>query len=311
VSAGEEMAADFGMRHVLSVEISGKVLGHDGGPSTHAYVRLEQAGVEDGAFGDFSSDTDKDGHFSLKNVPPGNYIIIANEFEMGEQKYWHAQQKIEVGERKIDSIVLAVGRGSNIHGHVTFSGRGSSPDSSRTFLALEPAGESDDNTGAWATVKKDGTFEITDVLDGSYVVRIHSRDSSWYPKSVRFGADDVLERGLQVEKGSGNTLEIVMSSAGATLEGTVTQKDKPAVAAHVRIHPELETPFNHLRSNATSTDQNGHFSIANLAPGRYVVTAKLASEAGATRPASEAQTITLHEGDRQSLQLALAEPKEQ
>jgi protocatechuate 3,4-dioxygenase beta subunit len=307
VRAGEEIEADFNMRHVLAVEIAGKVIGPDGRPSSHAMLDLEQAGVDDNSFGEFTTNTDNNGEFSLKNVPPGSYVLTANEYE--DQKFWRARQKIEVGERKIDSIVLALGRGNTISGHVTFSGRASTSDPSRVFLSLTPAGDSDDANGGWAMVKKEGTFEFLDVPDGTYAIEINCRDSAWFPKSVRFGPEDVLEKGLQVEKGStGGTLEIVMSSSSAQLEGAVTQKDKPAVAAQVRIHPDPETPFNHLRAKSTTTDQNGHFSILNLAPGKYKVTAKLETDAAAPAATAEAQTLTLHEGDHQSVQLTLEEP---
>jgi protocatechuate 3,4-dioxygenase beta subunit len=311
VRAGEEIAADFNMRHVLSVEVAGKVIGADGRTSSRAYVTLQPAGVEDDRFGDFSVGTESNGEFSLKNVPPGSYILTASQYEMGESKNWRARQKIEVGERKIDSIVLALGRGNNIRGRVTFTGPGSSPDSSRVFLSLAAVGESDDSTGGWAEVKKDGSFEMTDVPDGSYAVEIHARDSKWYPRAVRFGADDALEKGLQVEKGtsSNGTLEIVMSSSTAQLEGSVTEKDKAAAAVHVQIRPDPETAYNHMRFKSTSTDQNGHFSFSSLAPGKYKVTAKLNSDASAPAVASEPTTVTLHEDDRQAVQLTLQEPK--
>ena len=309
VRAGEEMAADFNMRHVLSAEVSGKVIGPDGRPSSHAYVRLENGGVEEDSFGDFSSNTDESGEFSVKNVPPGSYVVEASEYE--DQKEWKARQKIEVGERKIDSLVLALGRGNTIRGHVTFSGRGNGSSSGRVFLMLSPAGDSDDSDGGWAMVKKDGSFEILDLPDGSYSVNVTCRERGWYTQSIRFGPEDVLDKGLQIEKGStGGSLEIVMSSPGARVEGSVTQKDKPAVAAHVSIRPEPDTLYNHSRAKSTSTDQNGHFSIENLAPGKYRITAKLGSDSAAPAATSDPQTLTLRESDHQSVQLTLEEPKQ-
>lgn len=152
VRAGEEMEADFNMRHVLSAEVSGKVIGPDGRPTSHAMVSLEASGVEEDSFGDFSSSTNENGEFTLKNVPPGSYLLSANQYD--DQKLWKAHQKIEVGERKIDSIVLALGRGSALSGRVTFTGRGNPPSADRVFLTLSPATDSDDTAGAWAMVKK-------------------------------------------------------------------------------------------------------------------------------------------------------------
>lgn len=308
VRAGEEIAVDINMRHVLSAEVAGKVIGPDGRPTSHAMVQLEPSGVEDHSFGDFSSGTNDSGEFSLKNVPPGSYLLTATEYD--EQKYWKAHQKIDVGERKIDSLVLALGRGTTLNGRVSFMGRGNTPSADRVFLQLSPVTESDDSDGGWAMVKKDGTFEILDVAEGSYAVQVSFRETGWYVKSIRFGPDDVMEKGLQIEKGStGGSIDIVMSSSAAQVEGSVTQNDKPAVAAHVSIRPDPDTPFNHSRAKSTSTDQNGHFAITNLAPGKYRISAKLSSDSGTPAATAEAQTVTIHESDRQSVQLVLQEPK--
>src|SRR5437870_13758241 len=91
---------------------------------------------------------------------------------------------------------------------------------------------------------------------------------------MRFGSDDVLATGLQVERGSsGGTLEIVVSTGTALLEGSVTEDDKPAIGARIRLHPDPQTPYNRTRSRTVSTDQNGHFSL-QIDPGKYIVVAR-------------------------------------
>jgi len=308
VRAGEEIQADFNMRHVASVEVAGKVIAADGRPVSHAYVHLNLAGVEEDTSGDFSTTTDNKGEFSLRNVPPGSYVVAASEYE--DEKIWRAHQKIEVGERKIDSLILALGRGNSISGRVIFAGA-ASPSADRVFLTLMPVGDvGDDDEGGWARVKKDGTFEMLDVSDGSYALHANMREPGWYAKSARYGAEDVLEKGLQLEKGSnGGTLEIVFSSAVAQLDGSVTEHDKPAVAAQVRVRPEPETAYNRERARSASTDQNGHFSISNLAPGKYQVTGKIPADAGVPAATSDPLTVTLNEKEHQSVQLSLEEPK--
>ena len=97
-------------------------------------------------------------------------------------------------------------------------------------------------------------------------------------KSARMGAEDVLQKGLEVERGSsGGMLEIVLSAASAQLEGTVTEHDKPVAGAQVRVKPDPETPYNRIRSTSASTDQNGHFLFNTLPPGKYRIAAKVPS----------------------------------
>ncbi len=130
-------------------------------------------------------------------------------------------------------------------------------------------------------------------------------------KSARLGAQDVLQKGLELEQGSPTgTLEIALSSASAQLEGTVTQQDQPVPAAQVRAKPDPETFFNQMNSASASTDQNGHFTFTALAPGKYRITAKLPSVSSeAPSIISEPKTVTLGEHDHQAVQLTLAAPQ--
>jgi len=58
----------------------------------------------------------------------------------------------------------------------------------------------DGGRGRSRRVKKDATFEITSVPDGTYAVIVRGLERGWYAKSARIGQNDVLEKGLQVEK---------------------------------------------------------------------------------------------------------------
>ena len=160
-------------------------------------------------------------------------------------------------------------------------------------------------------MKKDGSFRFDDVADGSYALHVSGMEQGWFVKSGRLGAEDVYQKGLQVERANaGGSLEIVLSSASAQLEGSVTDHDKPVVGALVRARPDPETAYNRNRSRDTSTDQNGHFSFDILPPGKYRVVAKLPS-ATPEVPAisSEPKVVTLNERDHQAVQLTLETPK--
>jgi len=178
--------------------------------------------------------------------------------------------------------------GNILTGRVIFAGA-DLPNPDRVFLSLTPARDvGDDEDGGFARVKKDGTFEILDIADGSYALHAGVYEPGWYAKSARYGAEDVLQKGLLLEKGSnGGMLEIAFSSAVAQIEGSVTQHDKPAIAVQVRARPEPETPYNRGRGRTASTGQNGHFSISDLAPGKYQVTAKMPSDAGVPTTTSD------------------------
>ena len=108
------------------------------------------------------------------------------------------------------------------------------------------------------------------------------------------------------------SLEIVLGSDGAQLEGSVTDKDhdQPIAGAQVRLKLDPETPYNRSRSHSANTDQNGHFTFDSLPPGKYRLVAKLPS-ATPEVPAikSDPQIVTLGEHEHQSIQLKLALPQ--
>ena len=302
VGAGAEVQVDFAMRPVKTVGISGRVIGPDGTPATDVSINLEEAETEFSS-SQRSTSTDAKGNFRLKGIPPGSYVLAAYQGMQGN-KPRSARQKLEVGNDNIDSLTLALGGGMNFSGRVTVAGPGSVR-KDRIFIRLLPIGEGE-SWGNGGDVKKDGTFEITGVKEGSYAVLVRGSEEGWYTKSVRLGSDDVLANGLQVEKGSsGGTLEIVVSTGTASLEGSVTEDDKPAIGARIRLNPDPQTPYNRVRSRAASTDQNGHFSL-QIAPGKYQVVARSRRRSGQAVAASDPQTVSLSENDRKTMQLAIA-----
>ncbi len=124
------------------------------------------------------------------------------------------------------------------------------------------------------------------------------------------GADDILEKGLQVEKGaSGGRLEIVVSSASAQVEGSVNDGSQAMIGVHVLITPEPETSYNRFRSRSAKTDQVGHFSITGLAPGEYRVFARCPAPPGSGSLKSDPQLVTLSERAHKTVQLVIVKPQ--
>ncbi len=293
------------MQGTKTVEVAGQVIG-PGRPAKNALVILEQPGVDD--FGSSrQSRTDEKGIFKLKGIPPGSYVIIAYEEREGVMT-GQARQKVEIGGESIESLTISLGGGSTFQGRVTVSGPGSLT-SGRISVALSPVDE-DEQLGGHGRVKKDGTFEVTSVKDGNYAMGLWGLEHDWYVKSVRLGADDILEKGLQVEKGvSGGRLEIVVSSASAQVEGSVNDGSQAMIGVHVLITPEPETSYNRFRSRSAKTDQVGHFSITGLAPGEYRVFARCPAPPGSGSLKSDPQLVTLSERAHKTVQLVIVKPQ--
>lgn len=309
LSAGEEAQADLAMRKVKTVEVAGRVIGPDGGPASHVYVRLTQAGIEDWG-GELGAGVDNSGEFSIKGVTPGSYIVAAAMRE--KDKYYNTRQKIEVGETKIDSLVLMLGAGATIHGRMRTASGAALP-SGKAMVHLESVAD-ESGTGFGSTeVNKDGTFELSGVADGSYTVMTGAIGEGWFMKSARVANEDALLNGVQVENGAvKGSLDIVVSNDGAQVEGTVSDSDKaqPLAGVVVKAQVDPSTDYNYMRSRSATTDQNGHYVLKDVPPRKYKITAKLPKPAeGVPAVTSEAEAVTLGDREHRVMDFKLALPK--
>jgi len=312
VGAGEETEMDFTMRHIKTVTVSGRVIAADGKPA-NAMVQLDDVGVQDYSMGHSPVSTDSDGRFTMKGVAPGSYFLMVMQQDSEAVYSERARQKVEVGSDNIGSITVALGRGSEFHGQVTADGL--SFDSAHIeYLNINLTSVGTDNwMGIGAQVKKDGTFDLKDVPDGDYAVMAFVQEKTgWFLKSARLGPDDILSEGLHVDKeSSGGTIHIVLSSSGAQLEGSVVEENKPVVGAHVHISPDPQTPYNRLRWKIATSDQNGHFVISGITPGKYQVVARSPMTPGSAPARSHPQTVTLSEHGHEAVQLVIEQPQGQ
>ncbi|HKT69259.1 MAG TPA: carboxypeptidase-like regulatory domain-containing protein [Terriglobales bacterium] len=297
---GDEAQVDFSLHHIRTVEISGRVLAPDGKP-VNAIIALQDAGVEN-YFEGQNTNTDAEGKFELKGVPPGNYILMAYQQASDEVYYPSARQELTVGNDNIESLTVALSRGADFTGRIVTEGV-TRPNYLQVSLHAIGGKDSGYHGGR---VKPDGSFELKNVPEGNYAIQVYGEDESrWYVKSARLGSDDVLEHGLEVEKGTGGRLEIVISAARTQVDGSVTQDEKPAVGARVRIVADPETPYNRMRRRDTTTDQNGQFVLPGVAPGKYRVTARSPADYAGEDAKADPQSVTVSEGGHKNIQLKL------
>jgi hypothetical protein len=306
VKAGEEAQADITMRRVKTVDIAGRVIGPNG-PATNALVRLEPT---DSSESDFNRQdtTDEKGSFHFRNVPSGTYYVLAYLREQGPVYETRARQKVEVSSDNIDALTVTLSPGITIQGKLKADGSASLPLDRITLLLISV--DEDDLPGGRSEVKKDGSFEFRSVHDGNYSIHVGGLDQSAYIKSARHGPDDLLEKGLQVEGSSPGQIEITVSSDGAKLEGSISDDEGPVTGARVRLVPDPLTPYNHLRIQRTTTDQLGHFSLIDIAPGKYSLTAKPMVSSENSVYKSGTQSITLSESDHKTIDVKLEKRQE-
>ena len=280
-----------------------------------------------------SNEIGPDGQFEVRGVAPGSYTLIASAGS-GLQSVT-ARQDITVVAADLDGLKLAPLPAFTLSGHLHIEGSVLG-DLTQYVVNLsvtdlpEDAGffMSQDFFGANASVDRLGNFEWKDVNPGTYVVQVYGRSgqSSFFLKSVKLGERNI-ETGFTVSGPA--TLDLLLSSKGATVEGTVVEREKdvdndhlnnahlnnalPVADATVVAVPEEKYRKLSDRFALGSTDQNGRFTIRGVAPGSYTLYAWQDLEEGVWRDAdflrSQAENgtaVRIEEGSHQQVELKLS-----
>ena len=139
------------------------------------------------------------------------------------------------------------------------------------------------------------------MADGGYAPALFGLGEGWFVKSVHIGSEDAFQKGVQVEDGAAKgSLEIVVSNEGAQIDGTITdsEKNQPVVGVQVKARVDPETDYNRMRAKQVNTDQNGHFVLKDMPPGKYKLTAKITSP-GNNGPVVKSEAVAVTLGDRE------------
>jgi hypothetical protein len=273
VGPGEDIrSVDFILRPAHLVTVSGRLIfavptSSVGGGS----VTLEPrgSGLADAAHEmyDFPS---KDGHFTIRNVPPGSYDLVANYSEMESHQPYIARRALDVGNNDIDDVTLTVSRGADIPGHISWDPSPPS-DVQHVFVALHSVDDSPVPVRG-EVPKSNDSFLLKNVPEGTYRprVRFPGSEGNFYLKSGRYGTNSLSEAGFTVQTGASLSLELVLSSRVAHVDGLVLTADSlPAVGAAVVLIPDPPRRMVKELFESVTTDQNGKFSINGIAPGDY------------------------------------------
>jgi hypothetical protein len=211
------------------------------------------------------------GTFEFTSVPPGAYSVFVRTFGEGDVR--SARALVNVSDANVNDVSVFLRRGMSLSGRISVEG-GQSLDFSEVHVWLA---DSDDYTGrgASAKIKPDGTLAFENVPEGEYQFEIYGRppgfSPDFYMKDALVNGESVLDKGLAVPAAdSQRSVEIVISSAGARVDGTVTdENDLPTAGAIVALVPEEARRKLFRLYKDSTTDQYGKFEMRGIAPGKY------------------------------------------
>jgi hypothetical protein len=207
-----------------------------------------------------------DGSFVIPEVLPGSYMLISLWFD-NESQYVN-QQMIDVGNADLDGIAVVVAPGIDIAGSIIWDGHPSYEKDELTVLP-QPVGIPFEFRGQ-VRVASNNLFTLKEVGEGTYRATVMGMSKDSYIKDVRYGEATAIKDGFTVTRGEPSTLEIIISSRGARVQGTVQNADGlPLPGVSVVLVPELSRRENYQLHKTQSTDQYGNFDLRGIAPGDY------------------------------------------
>jgi protocatechuate 3,4-dioxygenase beta subunit len=280
IGLGQEQGnINFGLLPVRAIRITGTVIDSAGSPLAGGVVALLPT---DGVFrvpglGGGGNRVGNDGRFTIANVPPGNYTIMATARPARGDEVEIASMPLFIGGEDISGVALITSRGTTLSGHVVAASGVGAPLPGSLQVAVQPLRPSRGLPSRPARPGADGAFALSNLF-GQGLLRVGGLPQDWTLQSVVVGGVDVTD--TAIDFGADEEIrgaQITVTNRVTDVSGTVSGGDRKPVRDYtVVIFPDDETkwtaPSRFIRS--ARPDQQGLFRIRALPPdARYLAVA--------------------------------------
>ncbi len=327
--AGDEVQANITLVLVHSFRVRGEVTNLPAG-TTDASLILRPLNDNFMAVIEPWS-VDKDGHFEIREVLPGSYVVLLALSGGGTSRTVRGDPIIRVTNGDIDGLRIVPLANGDIRGQFRMD-NGKRIDWSQVGVRLysnqqrpqgSMTGSGDgvksiywDELSPRAEVKSNGSFEVKEMPADTYRLQVEASSEAlhdYFVKAVNLDGRDVSDSGF-TGTGAGLVLDIVVSANGATIEGVVLDNNNQA-ASYVKVIslPDAKRRQRQDLYQQVTTDIRGHFSLRGLNPGEYQIMAldedidgEITDSVFVRDHESLGETVKVEEGERKSIVLKLA-----
>jgi protocatechuate 3,4-dioxygenase beta subunit len=317
VGVGQEAAAiDFSLVPGRAARISGTAIDSRGRPLKNVNVGQEIRGPDFGSFSSAGRATvASDGTFSIPNVPPGDYVLSAENGIGSTDSPEVALLAIVVDGADADNLVLTGSAGGTISGQILTDG-GTLPKAPPLRIqVIEPGiGQpspvllgafrgADSGAPGFAQVTDNGTFTVQHVF-GRARFNV-TAPTGWAVKAILHNGEDITDSLIELKSGEEwSSVQVVLSDRfGSVTDRLVDEKGQPlADATMIVFSADSAKWFDGSRFvRAARPDQQGQSQIKGLPPGDYFAVAVDYVEEGgwydpdylaSIRPYAEPVTLT-------------------
>jgi beta-lactamase regulating signal transducer with metallopeptidase domain len=327
VGDGQEVLdVDFTLATITPRVVTGTLIDPTEPRFDHAQVIVSPLGGS--TFNEQTAPVSSDGHFQIRNVLPGDYMLHVQDpgFWQDSAKFarWFAATRVITVVDDLSGVELVARRGAHVDGRIVRNGGEAFPFDPHTirvgvaqWMESRPGmADFQHQIGAvFPGVQADGTFAI-ESPGGSSSLQVENLPQNWTVKAIRLEGSDITDRPIDFGDGVRRRLEIVLTDHVANVRGVVTDRNGRVVANYTLVvFPEdkdhWRPPTRFVRG--VRPLQDGSFRIDTLPPADYLAIAVegLPQEAWSDPTVLDrlyplATRFRLSEGEQRTLQLKLS-----
>jgi hypothetical protein len=245
-------------------------------------------------------------NFSLRGVEDGEYELVATRFSESMDFALSAPRRVVVRGADLNGLELKLLKLGSISGRVVIESPKAeckaAPDQFKVEETLIELKRDDRTPGVFASVifpaeagvylggatpEKDGGFTMKNLEAGRYRIGADLPDENWYLRAVTQAATpkpvDIARAGVTLKQGEKiSGIEMIIAQGAASLSGRVVPSHEGAQSPkRLRVHlvpAETAAAEDLLRYAESPVHGDGSFEFKHIAPGKYLLHARQASE---------------------------------
>jgi hypothetical protein len=320
VGRGAEVTADIRLVETRMYSISGTAVNSKGEAQPNMSVMLMRS--DDIGGGSVGSSVNLNGTFTVRNLPPGQYEVVARHtpprapgaVPTGPEPQEFASVQVEITTSNVDGLALMTRPGAVVTGEIVYDD--TPPAGARTNLFAEPGLRRSLMGGPYIELK-DSTFTMRNVF-GPVVLRgSMGAGRNWALASVLLNGNDITDVPTTFTAGDSGHLQVVFTSKAPAVEGLVVDESgKPTMDAMVVLFAQDPSTWPRRSSylRTTRAIKDGKYAINALREGRYfAVAVPLDIAVSTAEPDAElmatlskvATAVVLNPGEKRSVDLTL------
>jgi len=285
------------------------------GLDTNAGIQVTFNPGDDGAGVPISFGTGDGRQIVVPMLAPGHYTVITTL--QGNDEYR--------GEDDIDlqpgpqNVVFHLQKGVRLAGRLEVQGAAADLSSFKVTLIPGDMSSRFRRNNMEAVVAKDGTFAFASVTSGIWDISVEPVPKGGYVKSMKLGQQDVLTEDMNITASTSAPLNIVVSTRGGVLSGTVKKPEQsnddmgPGKArAVILLAPVGKFSYVESFRRIRPADEDGSYEVRGITPGLYKLFAFEALDRTAVRNPdflsrieSLGKAVEVREGEETKLDLDL------